>query len=198
MVTILISFFLTLLDNSVLFSRLAVRRLRDGLSGACVSAGGLHLVFGALLLLGDLLARRSVFVARLSVFITARFLIGVASNRLVAHHGPRCRCCPARFPKGDLRNRDVSAVCGLASDFGAPSSVGGGLSPPEHPVDDGARHRNSASSGSFFESVVRGDSKDHPGPPPTSATHPPRSHTPPCWRPPTVAEDSTNIRSAMV
>jgi EmrB/QacA subfamily drug resistance transporter len=81
---ILVSYFLILLDNSVIFTGLPSIASAMGLGAVGLSwvQDAYTLVFGGLLLLGarlgDLLGRRRVFVAGLAVFVTASFLIGVA------------------------------------------------------------------------------------------------------------------------
>lgn len=81
---ILVSYFLILLDNSVIFTGLpSIASAMDlGPAGLSWVQDAYTLVFGGLLLLGarlgDLLGRRRVFVAALVVFVTASFLIGVA------------------------------------------------------------------------------------------------------------------------
>jgi len=81
---ILISYFMILLDNSVVFTGLP--SIRAGLdlspSGLSWVQDAYTLVFGGLLLLraraGDLVGRRRLFVIGLAVFGTASLLIGLA------------------------------------------------------------------------------------------------------------------------
>jgi EmrB/QacA subfamily drug resistance transporter len=81
---ILISYFMILLDNSVIFTGLP--SIRDGLdltpSALSWVQDAYTLVFGGLLLLGaragDIVGRRRLFVIGLAVFGTASLLIGVA------------------------------------------------------------------------------------------------------------------------
>jgi EmrB/QacA subfamily drug resistance transporter len=83
---ILVSYFLILLDNSVIFTGLPAIQRGLGLSQTELSwvQDAYTLVFGGLLLLGarlgDLLGRRRVFIGGLVVFVTASFLIGVAQS----------------------------------------------------------------------------------------------------------------------
>jgi MFS family permease len=81
---ILVSYFMILLDNSIIFTglpsiRAAMRLSPTGLSWV---QDAYTLVFGGLLLLGaragDLLGRRRIFVIGLAVFATASLLIGLA------------------------------------------------------------------------------------------------------------------------
>ena len=81
---ILISYFMILLDNSVIFTGLP--SIRDGLdltpSALSWVQDAYTLVFGGLLLLGaragDIVGRRRLFVVGLAIFGTASLLIGVA------------------------------------------------------------------------------------------------------------------------
>lgn len=81
---ILVSYFLILLDNSVIFTALPhiAAGLDLGPTGLSWVQDAYTLVFGGLLLLGarlgDLLGRRRVFVGGLAVFVGASFLIGIA------------------------------------------------------------------------------------------------------------------------
>ncbi|HET7822746.1 MAG TPA: MFS transporter, partial [Ornithinibacter sp.] len=81
---ILVSYFLILMDNSVIFTGLPsiAAALDLGPVGLSWVQDAYTLVFGGLLLLGarlgDLLGRRRVFVAGLGIFVTASFLIGTA------------------------------------------------------------------------------------------------------------------------
>jgi MFS family permease len=81
---ILISYFMILLDNSVIFTGLpSIRTDLDlSVSGLSWVQDAYVLVFGGLLLLGaragDLVGRRRLFVMGLAVFGSASLLIGVA------------------------------------------------------------------------------------------------------------------------
>ena len=83
---ILVSYFMILLDNSVIFTALPSLEADLGLSTGELSwvQDAYTLVFGGLLLLGaragDLLGRRRVFIFGLAVFVIASFLVGVAST----------------------------------------------------------------------------------------------------------------------
>jgi EmrB/QacA subfamily drug resistance transporter len=83
---ILVSYFLILLDNSVVFTGLPSIEAALDLSPTGLSwvQDAYTLVFGGLLLLGarlgDLLGRRRVFVAGLVIFVGASLLIGVAQT----------------------------------------------------------------------------------------------------------------------
>jgi len=81
---ILISYFMILLDNSIIFTALPTveRALRFSPAGLAWVQDAYTLVFGGLLLLGaragDLLGRRRVFLFGLVVFSLASFLVGVS------------------------------------------------------------------------------------------------------------------------
>jgi EmrB/QacA subfamily drug resistance transporter len=83
---ILFSYFMILLDNSVIFTALPSIQADMGLSSGQLSwvQDAYTLVFGGLLLLGaragDLLGRRTVFVAGLIVFSVASLLVGLAPS----------------------------------------------------------------------------------------------------------------------
>jgi EmrB/QacA subfamily drug resistance transporter len=83
---ILVSYFMIVLDNSIIFTALPSIQAAMGYSTTGLSwvQNAYTLVFGGLLLLGaragDLLGRRRVFIAGLAVFALASFLIGVAST----------------------------------------------------------------------------------------------------------------------
>ena len=137
---ILVSYFLILLDNSVIFTGL------PSIAGALhLDAAGLSwvqdaytLVFGGLLLLGarlgDLLGRRRVFIAGLGVFITASFLVGAAPTGwwLITARGIQgigaaivapsaLSLLTASFPAGPQRNRAVAwyaATAGIGASLG--------------------------------------------------------------------------------
>ncbi|MFT2816780.1 MFS transporter [Leifsonia sp. A12D58] len=83
---ILLSYFMILLDNSVIFTALPSLEADLGLSQGELSwvQDAYTLVFGGLLLLGaragDLLGRRTVFVAGLIIFSVASLLVGLADS----------------------------------------------------------------------------------------------------------------------
>ena len=97
---ILVSYFMILLDNSVIFTGLPAIRAGLDLSPTQLSwvQDAYVLVFGGLLLLaaraGDILGRRRLFIAGLAVFGTASLLIGG-----VAQRGVDARC-PGRAGRG--------------------------------------------------------------------------------------------------
>jgi Sugar phosphate permease len=84
LVVILLSYFMILLDNSIIFTGLPQIRASFGFSASGLAwvSDAYTLVFGGLLLLGaragDLLGRRRVFVFGLAVFSVASLLVGVA------------------------------------------------------------------------------------------------------------------------
>src|SRR3954466_13454436 len=83
-VIILVSYFMILLDNSVIFTGLPSIRAGLDLSPTGLSwvQDAYTLVFGGLLLLcaraGDIVGRRRLFVVGLGIFGTASLLIGLA------------------------------------------------------------------------------------------------------------------------
>lgn len=87
---ILVSYFMILLDNSVIFTGLTKIQASLGFSssGLAWMSDAYTLVFGGLLLLGaragDLLGRRRVFVFGLAVFALASLLVGVAPTQWFA------------------------------------------------------------------------------------------------------------------
>jgi EmrB/QacA subfamily drug resistance transporter len=134
---ILVSYFLILLDNSVVFTGLP--SIQEGLDLSPVGLSWVQdaytLVFGGLLLLGarlgDLLGRRRVFVAGLAVFVGASFLIGVAQSGewLIAARALQgigaaivapssLALLTASFPEGEGRSRAV-ALYGATAGIGA-------------------------------------------------------------------------------
>lgn len=136
---ILVSYFLILLDNSVIFT--ALPSIRDGLglseTGLSWVQDAYTLVFGGLLLLGarlgDLLGRRRVFVAGLAVFVIASVLIGLAPTGgwLIAARALQgigaaivapssLSLLMASFPEGEGRARAVAA-------YGATAGIGASL-----------------------------------------------------------------------
>lgn len=137
---ILISYFLILLDNSVIFTGLPsiASALRLDAAGLSWVQDAYTLVFGGLLLLGarlgDLLGRRRVFVFGLAVFVTASFLIGVAptgwwliGSRALQGVGAAIvapsalSLLTASFPEGERRSRAVAwyaATAGIGASLG--------------------------------------------------------------------------------
>lgn len=83
---ILLSYFMILLDNSVIFTALPQLQAELGLSAAQLAwvQNAYTLVFGGLLLLGaragDLFGRRAVFIVGLGIFSVASLLIGLAPS----------------------------------------------------------------------------------------------------------------------
>jgi EmrB/QacA subfamily drug resistance transporter len=137
---ILVSYFLILLDNSVIFTGLPSidSALHLGPAGLSWVQDAYTLVFGGLLLLGarlgDLLGRRRVFVAGLAVFVTASFLIGVSPTgwwligaRAIQGVGAAIvapsalSLLTASFPEGPQRSRAVAcyaATAGIGASLG--------------------------------------------------------------------------------
>ena len=137
---ILVSYFLILLDNSVIFTGLpSIAAAMDlGAGGLAWVQDAYTLVFGGLLLLGarlgDLLGRRRVFVGGLAVFVTASFLIGIAptgwwliSARAIQGIGAAVvapsalSLLTASFPAGEQRSRAVAwyaATAGIGASAG--------------------------------------------------------------------------------
>lgn len=83
---VLVSYFMIVLDNSIIFTGLPQIQASLGLSpgGLAWAQNAYTLVFGGLLLLGarmgDLLGRRRVFIAGLVLFGLASFLVGTAQS----------------------------------------------------------------------------------------------------------------------
>jgi len=83
---ILVSYFMILLDNSIIFTGLPGIQNEMGYNATDLAwvQDAYTLVFGGLLLLGaragDLLGRRRIFIIGLAVFATASLLIGLAPN----------------------------------------------------------------------------------------------------------------------
>ena len=137
---ILVSYFLILLDNSVIFTGLPSIAAAMHLDAAGLSwvQDAYTLVFGGLLLLGarlgDLLGRRRVFIGGLAVFVTASFLIGIAptgglliAGRAVQGVGAAVVAPSAlslltvSFPEGPQRSRAVAwyaATAGIGASLG--------------------------------------------------------------------------------
>lgn len=137
---ILGSYFLILLDNSVIFTGLPSIAAALHLNPASLSwvQDAYTLVFGGLLLLGarlgDLLGRRPVFIAGLAVFVTASFLIGISPSgawligaRALQGVGAAVvapaalSLLTASFPEGPSRSRAVAwyaAAAGIGASLG--------------------------------------------------------------------------------
>jgi EmrB/QacA subfamily drug resistance transporter len=137
---ILISYFMILLDNSVIFTGLPSIRAGLGLSATELSwvQDAYTLVFGGLLLLGaragDLIGRRRLFVAGLAVFTLASFLVGAApagwwliAARALQGVGAAIvaptslSLLTANFPEGRERTRAVAwygATAGIGASLG--------------------------------------------------------------------------------
>lgn len=84
---VLVSYFMIILDNSIVFTGLPQIQADLGLStaGLAWAQNAYTLVFGGLLLLGartgDILGRRQVFVTGLVLFSLASFLVGTAQSK---------------------------------------------------------------------------------------------------------------------
>lgn len=144
---ILLSYFMILLDNSVIFTALPSLQVDLDLSAGQLSwvQDAYTLVFGGLLLLGaragDLLGRRRVFVFGLAVFSVASLLIGLApagwwliAARALQGIGAAIvapsslSLLTAAFPEGKERTRAVAwygATAGIGASLGL--VIGGAL-----------------------------------------------------------------------
>jgi len=144
---ILVSYFMILLDNSVIFTALPSLQAELRLSAGELSwvQDAYTLVFGGLLLLGaragDLLGRRRIFVFGLLVFSIASLLIGLApvgwwaiTGRAIQGIGAAIvapaslSLLTASFPEGRERSRAVAlygATAGIGASLGL--VVGGAL-----------------------------------------------------------------------
>lgn len=137
LVIVLLSYFVILLDNSIVFTGLPSIRASFGFtaSGLAWMSDAYTLVFGGLLLLGaragDLLGRRRVFVVGLAVFAIASLLVGTAPTgwfaiaaRAVQGVGAAIvapsslSLLTASFPAGPARSRAV-ALYGATAGIGA-------------------------------------------------------------------------------
>ena len=144
---VLISYFMILLDNSIIFTALPAIESAMGLSttGLAWVQDAYTLVFGGLLLLGaragDLLGRRRVFVAGLAIFSAASLLVGIAPTgwwligaRALQGVGAAVvapsslALLTASFPEGRPRSRAVAlygATAGIGASLGL--VIGGAL-----------------------------------------------------------------------
>ncbi|RZL80484.1 MAG: MFS transporter [Rhodococcus sp. (in: high G+C Gram-positive bacteria)] len=144
---ILISYFMILLDNSIIFTGLPNIQAELGYSATGLSwvQDAYTLVFGGLLLLGarlgDLFGRRRVFVAGLAVFAASSFLVGAAATDwwLIAARALQgvgaavvapasLSLLTASFPAGRERTRAVAwygAAAGIGASIGL--VIGGAL-----------------------------------------------------------------------
>ncbi|WP_307857118.1 MFS transporter [Pseudarthrobacter albicanus] len=144
---ILVSYFMIILDNSIIFTGLPRIQAEMGLSATGLSwvQNAYTLVFGGLLLLGarlgDILGRRRVFIAGLAVFALASLLVGAAPSEwwLVAARALQgvgaavvapsaLSLLTATFAAGRERTRAVAAygaVAGIGASLGL--VVGGAL-----------------------------------------------------------------------
>lgn len=144
---VLISYFMIVLDNSIIFTGLPQIEAGMGLSSSALAwvQNAYTLVFGGLLLLGartgDLLDRRRVFIVGLLLFGAASFLVGTAQNEtwLIAARAfqgigaaivapASLALVSALFPAGPERTRAVAAygtTAGLGASLGL--VVGGAL-----------------------------------------------------------------------
>lgn len=144
---VLVSYFMIVLDNSIIFTGLPQIQAGLGLSpnGLAWAQNAYTLVFGGLLLLGarmgDLLGRRRVFIVGLAVFGLASLLVGTAQSgawiiaaRALQGVGAAVvaptslALLTAAFPPGPERTRATAAygtTAGLGSSLGL--VVGGAL-----------------------------------------------------------------------
>lgn len=144
---VLVSYFMIVLDNSIIFTGLpqiqATMHLTPG--GLAWAQNAYTLVFGGLLLLGarlgDILGRRRVFITGLALFGLASFLVGTAQNEawIIAARAfqgigaaivapSSLALITALFPAGPERTRATAAygtTAGLGASLGL--VVGGGL-----------------------------------------------------------------------
>jgi len=144
---ILVSYFMIVLDASIIFTGLPSIQASMGLSATGLSwvQNAYTLVFGGLLLLGaragDILGRRRVFLSGLAVFALSSFLVGAAPSEgwLVAARALQgvgaaivapssLSLLTSSFPAGRERTRAVSyygAVAGIGASLGL--IVGGAM-----------------------------------------------------------------------
>jgi EmrB/QacA subfamily drug resistance transporter len=144
---VLVSYFMIVLDNSIIFTGIPKIESQLGLSPVSLAwvQNAYTLVFGGLLLLGaragDLLGRRRVFVIGLALFGLASLLVGLAQNSAWAIAARAFQgigaaivapsslsLITALFPVGPQRTRAVAAygtTAGIGASFGL--LVGGAL-----------------------------------------------------------------------
>ena len=144
---ILISYFMILLDNSIIFTALPKIHTARGYSATGLPwvQDAYTLVFGGLLLLGsragDLLGRRRVFVSGLAIFAVASLLVGTAPTGwwLITARGLQgigvaivapssLSLLTASFPEGRARSKAVAlygATAGIGASLGM--VIGGAL-----------------------------------------------------------------------
>jgi MFS family permease len=144
---ILVSYFMILLDNSIIFTALPTIRtaMHYSTTGLAWVQDAYTLVFGGLLLLGaragDLLGRRRVFIVGVAVFAFASLLVGVApagwwliGARAVQGSGAAIvapsslSLLTASFPTGPRRAKAVAlygATAGIGASLGL--VIGGAL-----------------------------------------------------------------------
>lgn len=144
---IVISYFMILLDNSIIFTALPKieSAMHLSVTGLAWVQDAYTLVFGGLLLLGaragDLLGRRRVFIAGIAIFATASLLIAVAPAGwwLIGARGLQgigaavvapssLALLTANFPEGRERSRAVAlygATAGIGASLGL--VIGGAL-----------------------------------------------------------------------
>jgi MFS family permease len=147
LVVILLSYFMILLDNSIIFTGLPSIRTSLGFSASGLAwvSDAYTLVFGGLLLLGaragDLLGRRRVFIFGLAVFSIASLLVGAAPTdwfavaaRAIQGVGAAVvapsslSLLTASFPVGKERSRAIAlygATAGIGASLGL--VIGGAL-----------------------------------------------------------------------
>jgi EmrB/QacA subfamily drug resistance transporter len=145
---VLVSYFMIVLDNSIIFTGLPQIQAELGLSAAALAwaQNAYTLVFGGLLLLGarmgDIVGRRTVFIVGLLLFGLASLLVGTAQNEawIVAARAfqgigaaivapSSLALITAVFPAGPERTRATAAygsTAGLGASLGL--LVGGALS----------------------------------------------------------------------
>lgn len=145
---VLVSYFMIVLDNSIIFTGLPQIQAELGLSATALAwaQNAYTLVFGGLLLLGarmgDIVGRRTVFIVGLLLFGLASLLVGTAQNEawIIAARAfqgigaaivapSSLALITAVFPAGPERTRATAAygsTAGLGASLGL--LVGGALS----------------------------------------------------------------------